>query len=58
MLPDQARLSYVLLLVQGAHDADWEHVTLRLSPDGSAVQGLYYSAHRWDWEKPVPAGDS
>ena len=31
----------------GAHDADWEHVTVRLSPDGSRVLGIYYSAHRW-----------
>ena len=30
----------------GAHDADWEHVTARLSPDGSALLGVYYSAHR------------
>ena len=30
----------------GAHDADWEHVTARLSPDGSELLGVYYSAHR------------
>ncbi|KAK9857191.1 hypothetical protein WJX84_004091 [Apatococcus fuscideae] len=30
----------------GAHDADWEHVTLRLSPDAQKVLGIYYSAHR------------
>ena len=30
----------------GAHDGDWEHVTMRLSADGSAVLGFYYSAHR------------
>ena len=30
----------------GAHDADWEHVTARLSPDGSQLLGVYYSAHR------------
>ncbi len=30
----------------GAHDADWEHVTLRLTPDGRRVLGVYYSAHR------------
>ena len=31
----------------GAHDADWEHVTVRLSPDGQDVRGVYYSAHRY-----------
>ena len=30
----------------GAHDGDWEHVTLRLTPDASQVLGIYYSAHR------------
>lgn len=30
----------------GAHDADWEHVTVRLSADASRVEGIYYSAHR------------
>lgn len=30
----------------GAHDADWEHVTVRLTPDGKSVTGVYYSAHR------------
>ncbi|KAK9812839.1 hypothetical protein WJX72_004577 [[Myrmecia] bisecta] len=30
----------------GAHDADWEHITVRLSPDASRVLGIYYSAHR------------
>lgn len=30
----------------GAHDADWEHVTMRLTPDGRRVLGVYYSAHR------------
>ena len=30
----------------GAHDGDWEHVTMRLSADGSKVLGVYYSAHR------------
>ena len=30
----------------GAHDADWEHVTARLSPDGTQLLGVYYSAHR------------
>jgi hypothetical protein len=30
----------------GAHDADWEHVTLRLSADARRVLGVYYSAHR------------
>ena len=34
----------------GAHDADWEHVTLRLSPDGRRVLGIYYSAHRCAWD--------
>ena len=31
----------------GAHDGDWEHVTLRLSPDARQVLGIYYSAHRY-----------
>ena len=31
----------------GAHDGDWEHVTLRLSPDARQVLGMYYSAHRY-----------
>ncbi len=30
----------------GAHDGDWEHVTVRLSANGSRVLGVYYSAHR------------
>ena len=30
----------------GAHDSDWEHITVRLTPDGSHVTGVYYSAHR------------
>ncbi|KAL0028666.1 hypothetical protein WJX79_009247 [Trebouxia sp. C0005] len=30
----------------GAHDGDWEHVTLRLTPDARQVLGIYYSAHR------------
>ena len=30
----------------GAHDADWEHVTVRLSPDAQHLLGAYYSAHR------------
>lgn len=31
----------------GAHDGDWEHVTLRLTPDAQQVLGIYYSAHRY-----------
>jgi len=31
----------------GAHDGDWEHVTLRLTPDARQVLGIYYSAHRY-----------
>ena len=31
----------------GAHDGDWEHVTLRLTSDASQVLGIYYSAHRY-----------
>ena len=30
----------------GAHDSDWEHVTVRLTPDAKHVMGIYYSAHR------------
>jgi hypothetical protein len=30
----------------GAHDSDWEHVTVRLTPDGQQVTGVYYSCHR------------
>ena len=30
----------------GAHDGDWEHVTVQLSADASRVLGVYYSAHR------------
>jgi uncharacterized membrane protein YgcG len=30
----------------GAHDSDWEHVTVRLTPDGREVTGVYYSCHR------------
>ena len=26
--------------------ADWEHVTMRLSPDAQKVLGVYFSAHR------------
>lgn len=31
----------------GAHDADWEHVTVRLSADAQQLLGAYFSAHRW-----------
>ena len=34
----------------GAHDGDWEHVTLRLTPDAQQVLGIYYSAHRYSPE--------
>ncbi len=27
----------------GAHDGDWEHVTLRLTPDARQVLGIYYT---------------
>lgn len=40
----------------GAHDGDWEHVTMRLSADGSKVLGFYYSAHRCDHGSKIPAG--
>ena len=39
--------------------ADWEHVTARLTPDGSALLGVYYSAHRRAPARPgrpCPAG--
>ena len=26
--------------------SDWEHVTVRLTPDGREVTGVYYSCHR------------
>jgi len=29
----------------GAHEGDWEHVTVRVSSDGSAVTSMYFSAH-------------
>jgi hypothetical protein len=35
----------------GAHDGDWEHITMCLSPDGRRVLGVYYSAHRCAWEE-------
>ncbi len=35
-----------MCLQVGAHDGDWEHVTVRLSADASRVLGVYYSAHR------------
>lgn len=38
----------------GEHVADWEHVTVRLDPDGE-LEGIYYSSHKnyeGDW-KPV-----
>ncbi|KAK9902691.1 hypothetical protein WJX75_002901 [Coccomyxa subellipsoidea] len=46
----------------GAHDADWEHVTMRLTPDGRRVLGVYYSAHRhqdgvWRSAKDVPRSE-
>ncbi|CAL5225933.1 g8728 [Coccomyxa viridis] len=45
----------------GAHDGDWEHVTVRLSADASRVLGVYYSAHRhmdgvWRSADDVPRG--
>ncbi|CAL8466419.1 g5955 [Coccomyxa elongata] len=47
----------------GAHDADWEHVTLRLTPDGRCVLGVYYSAHRhqdgvWRSAREVPRSEA
>ncbi|KAL3140806.1 hypothetical protein ABBQ32_005349 [Trebouxia sp. C0010 RCD-2024] len=39
----------------GAHDGDWEHVTLRLTPDAGQVLGIYYSAHRHRDGRWVPA---
>jgi len=30
----------------GTHDSDWEHITVRLTPDGRNVTGVYYSCHR------------
>lgn len=39
----------------GAHDGDWEHVTMRLSADGSKVLGFYYSAHRCAPGPMIPA---
>ena len=29
----------------GFHEGDFEHITVRVSPDGSKVYGVYYSAH-------------
>ncbi|KAK9838553.1 hypothetical protein WJX81_007080 [Elliptochloris bilobata] len=45
----------------GAHDADWEHTTVRLTADGRHVLGMYYSAHRhrdgvWRSADEVPQG--
>lgn len=35
----------------GAHEGDWEHVTVRVTNDGAAVSSMYFSAHdregRW-----------
>lgn len=35
----------------GTHDADWEHITVRLDHNAQAVQGVYYARHgdeaRW-----------
>jgi hypothetical protein len=28
-----------------AHEGDWEHITVRLKPDRSAIDKIYYSAH-------------
>ncbi|DBB18049.1 TPA: hypothetical protein ACH3X3_003041 [Trebouxia sp. C0006] len=41
----------------GAHDGDWEHVTLRLTPDAGQVLGIYYSAHRHRDGRWVSAND-
>lgn len=37
----------------GAHDADWEHVTVRLTPDAQSLLGVYYSAHRWTCQQSM-----
>ncbi|GMH40261.1 hypothetical protein BSKO_08165 [Bryopsis sp. KO-2023] len=51
----------VLGVEVGAHVADWEHLTVRLFPDGK-MQGVYYNSHRnidGDWlpAKEVPMKD-
>lgn len=47
----------------GTHDSDWEHVTVRLTPDGREVTGVYYSCHRhidgtWRSADEVPRTES
>lgn len=47
---------YVMLgKEKGAHDGDWEHVTVRCCPDSGELIAAYYSAHRHGDGTWVPA---
>lgn len=39
-------VGYIGLFKVGAHDGDWEHITVRLSPETGALQAVYCNAHR------------
>ncbi len=32
----------------GTHEADWEHVTVRLAPDGHSIRAVYFDAYDWE----------
>ena len=38
-----------------AHEGDWEHITVRLTPSGTTAEQLYYSAHDEQHSRWVPA---
>lgn len=40
---------------RGAHDGDWEHITVRCEPDTGKLIAAYYSAHRHGDGTWVPA---
>jgi len=35
-------------LNKGSHEGDWEHITVRVSPDGEKIIGVYMAAHGWE----------
>lgn len=44
----------------GAHEGDWEHITVRASRDGKKIQGVLFSRHGSEggWETFQTTGDS
>jgi hypothetical protein len=42
----------------GYHEADWEHITVRLTPDRNAIERIHYATHGWHgrWYGPEEIG--